>query len=151
MTELKLKCFDKKNKEFIEGFYLASINFEEKVISKIVPPPHWERQGATYYKGVKFEDIYFCKCTGLMDNKGKEIFEGDVLCCKDFYCLVLYDKLWGGFIAVNEKESYVEYLATFFKDIDNIAIVGSILKDSFIEKVGDIDISAWTRELYNDK
>lgn len=90
---IKLKAVIKETKEIVD---VLAIDFVTKEISAF--------DEYSYYD---FEEVILLKSTGLKDNKGVEIFEGDILEYETDLYEVIYEVDNARFIAQNFDGDYV--------------------------------------------
>jgi len=120
MRQIKFRAWDNIKKEWLSNKQIWRMRMEEDGKGSILPPPiywHQDPHGVTY-----------CQFTGLLDQNGVEIYEGDVL---TIYNQMFREYHWGvviwrddlfGFY-VNMKDYYVplsELGEQFKRDWDRI-------------------------------
>ena len=82
------------------------------------------------------ENATIMQSTGLVDKRGKEIFEGDVISTYTDNLVIKRDNLLGFYVEVGEKRNYfaetvdIEYLDLFAKDFGvAVEIIGNIYEN----------------------
>ena len=127
MREIKFRAYHKERKEIFE---VASIDFEEKKAAL--------SNGIIKLLNVDFKQFELLQYTGLKDENGKGIYEGDVILIKldetSWHDAVVGFKK-GAFAAdLIYKEGYVYSFYHGFAD-DNFEIIGNIYENkNLLEK-----------------
>lgn len=121
MKDLKFRAWLKNEKIMGEVF---DINFEFCEVDFTA------ESGTINY--VKYDDIELLQYTGLKDNNGKEIFEGDIVKVKGTeieHCVEFYE---GGFVLTPVTNAYSHaYLREYYRDCK---VIGNIFKNGDLLK-----------------
>lgn len=87
-----------------------------------------------------FDEIELMQSTGLKDENGKEVFEGDIIKdSEDFIAQVVYDKEYAGFGLNYQPFDLTEGLSVTFEELKNeyqntFEIIGNIYEKSRIAR-----------------
>lgn len=119
MSEIKFRAWDKLNKDM---FNVESINFQERRVYKDTVSYH------------KFEDIDLMQYTGLKDEYGDEIYEGDIVTLHNRKHRVIFNTEGARFVLRNDE---FELEITFINhNNERMEIVGNIYENpELIEEV----------------
>lgn len=116
MRQIKFRAWDDGKKKWIDGM----VGFS--VVGEMMMMGEWAHVLSKYFPD-RLNDIIIEQFTGLVDDNGKEIYEGDVLRCGeyDLIYLVSFHKR-GAFIAhhFNNIDDF------FFLDDMTFQIIGNI-------------------------
>jgi uncharacterized phage protein (TIGR01671 family) len=122
----KFRCFDKKYKKIMK---VNEINFEKSSVwIESDSGDHENRHTLT--RG--FDEVILMQSTGLYDDQGIEIFEGDIVeiiyDIEPFTGVVVYDLGEADFKATNNHEDYgnnFQYLTVG----ESIEVIGNVWED----------------------
>lgn len=113
MTIPKFRAWDKKSKVLS---LVGRIDFFKRQVSILSPS----------YHSVGFENIKLMQSTGMVDENGKEIFEGDIVKVLDSLYTVFYDSERGSFrLRPHDKRWHTDYMSNFSGG-GNFEIIGNI-------------------------
>jgi uncharacterized phage protein (TIGR01671 family) len=114
MNNPKYRCWHKIEKRFVD---LRYIDFENETIG-------YDSQGEfNRYEKERFENVVFQQFTGLKDESGKKIYEGDILYASyhQLKSEVVYDKRYCFFkLAASNSLSFYVDRSSFFEIMGNI-------------------------------
>lgn len=129
--EIKFRAFDKKlNMMVTEGFHVIG---EVTMFSLIDQHIHEHKQEGEDSLG-RLGDIEIMQYTGLKDSIGKEIYEGDIVHCKEYgedrKGIIKY---WNETSSFNiEWLSQTEFNNTIHVRIKNIQVIGNIYEYPYL-------------------
>ena len=113
MREIKFRAWDKINKDM---FNVESINFQERRVYK----------DTVSYR--KFEDIDLMQYTGLKDEYGDEIYEGDIVTLHNSRYKVIFNTEEARFVL---KDVFFEMDIPFTNNNNKrIEVIGNIYENS---------------------
>ena len=123
MNNLKYRCWHKIEKRFVD---LRYIDFENETIG-------YDSQGEfNRYEKERFKNVVFQQFTGLKDESGKKIYEGDILYAASYHRLkaeVVYDKRYCCFkLAAGNSLSFYVDRSSIFEIMGNIFENKELLK-----------------------
>jgi hypothetical protein len=113
------RVWHKIEKRFVD---LRSIDFELDNIG-------YDCQGeAHYYDVAKFDEIVFQQCTGLKDQNGKEIYEGDIVSYELDETVYTQTVGWGnnGWEMIDTRL----YGTPLITNLPNFEVIGNIFENS---------------------
>lgn len=72
------------NGEWVQGYYVKGLDMYDKEVHLIFEPNTMFYSNGETDGWYKVDPTTICQCTGLKDEKGKLIWENDIVVCRDF-------------------------------------------------------------------
>lgn len=112
----KFRAWDRIKKRM---FLVLEIDYENELVSD-----------ETYWNTIPFDDVKLMQFTGLKDENGREIYEGDIVryeCCFESYVEeVIYDDKHCNFGTIDKDEKTFSFDALISDfDVDYFEVVGN--------------------------
>lgn len=119
--EIKFRAYHKTRKEV---YPVEFINFDKKIVTLSIE----KTINGEWYRTVTFDSVELMQYTGLKDNNGVEIYEGDVVEYLDgeysFTGVVTYSP-FGWFVKTKDDNISFEHFADESEGTANCTVVGN--------------------------
>ena len=125
MRDLKFRAYWHARKEI---YPVSFVNFDKGIITLSIE----KTINGEWYRTISLDRVELLQYTGLKDNEGIEIYEGNIVECKDgegsFTGVVTYSPF--GWYVKNKNDCFeMEYFSDESKGVSNCTVVGSYVED----------------------
>lgn len=118
MRTIKFRGFNRKNDEWLQGYYLQNRGAHFVCPDEFATNKSWE--------DYEVEPDTVGQFTGLHDKNGKEIYEGDIVKCDQFVYEIIYKSRRIASFALRRKEDMFLHYFGEAMEADECEVIGNI-------------------------